>query len=119
MAERQEKLGRLISSEEGKILAEGIFEASRAKETIELSAEEAKRLDGEVLPLDGASEWRGQPGLHTARSLRRGGRDHAIQFSIQSGVPQGWARAGGRQCGDPQAGQRHAAVGFGVGGDLA
>ena len=51
----RERLGRLISQEEGKILAEGIGEADRAAETIELSAEEAKRIGGEVLPLDGAS----------------------------------------------------------------
>jgi acyl-CoA reductase-like NAD-dependent aldehyde dehydrogenase len=55
MAEKHEELARLISSEEGKILAEGRFEALRSKETIELSAEEAKRLSGEVLPLDGCS----------------------------------------------------------------
>lgn len=54
MTEQLEDLGRTISSEEGKILAEGLFEASRSKETIELSAEEAKRIRGEVLPLDGA-----------------------------------------------------------------
>src|SRR5262245_31005424 len=50
MEERQEDLGRTISLEEGKILSEGLFETSRARETIELSAEEAKRLGGEVLP---------------------------------------------------------------------
>jgi acyl-CoA reductase-like NAD-dependent aldehyde dehydrogenase len=54
MRERQQELGRTISREEGKILAEGVFEASRAAETIDLSADEAKRLTGEVLPLDGA-----------------------------------------------------------------
>jgi glyceraldehyde-3-phosphate dehydrogenase (NADP+) len=54
MFARQKELGRIISLEEGKTLAEGVFEASRAAETIELSAEEAKRLGGEVLPLDGA-----------------------------------------------------------------
>jgi acyl-CoA reductase-like NAD-dependent aldehyde dehydrogenase len=54
MAQQLEDLGRTISSEEGKILGEGMFEASRSKETIELSAEEAKRIMGEVLPLDGA-----------------------------------------------------------------
>src|SRR4029079_4626656 len=54
MFARQKELGRLISQEEGKILAEGVFEASRAAETMELSAEEAKRLGGEMLPLDGA-----------------------------------------------------------------
>jgi len=51
---RQDELGRLISLEEGKTLAEGKFEVARAAETIELSAEEAKRLGGESLPLDGA-----------------------------------------------------------------
>ena len=54
MIERSEDLARTISSEEGKILAEGRFEASRAAEIIQLSAEEAKRLTGEVLPLDAA-----------------------------------------------------------------
>lgn len=58
MVERQEDLGRTISLEEGKILGEGVFEASRSAITIETSAEEAKRLTGEVLPLDGA------PGAH-------------------------------------------------------
>ncbi|MCA9141368.1 MAG: aldehyde dehydrogenase family protein [Planctomycetaceae bacterium] len=54
MVERQADLGRTISLEEGKILGEGVFEASRSAITIETSAEEAKRLTGEVLPLDGA-----------------------------------------------------------------
>src|SRR5262245_33665079 len=54
MQERTPDLGRTISLEEGKVLAEGLFEASRARETIDLSADEAKRLGGELLPLDGA-----------------------------------------------------------------
>ena len=55
MRERAEDLARTISQEEGKILAEARVEVARAAETIELSAEEAKRIGGEVLPLDGAS----------------------------------------------------------------
>ncbi len=51
---RAEELGRTISSEEGKILAEGRFEAVRAAEILRLSGEEAKRLTGEVVPLDAA-----------------------------------------------------------------
>src|SRR6185312_5164291 len=54
MLERQQELGKIISLEVGKTLAEGVFEVTRAAETMELSAEEAKRLGGEVLPLDGA-----------------------------------------------------------------
>src|SRR5438128_3761797 len=63
MFARQKELGRIISLEEGKTLAEGVFEASRAAETIELSAEEAKRLGGEVLPLDGAPGTAGKFGF--------------------------------------------------------
>jgi acyl-CoA reductase-like NAD-dependent aldehyde dehydrogenase len=61
--ERAEELGRLISSEEGKVIAEGRLEASRAFETIMGSAEEAKRLRGEGVPLDGAPGGAGKVGL--------------------------------------------------------
>ena len=52
MAARNEELGQLISKEEGKIIAEGRGEANRAVETMMGSAEEAKRLHGETVPLD-------------------------------------------------------------------
>ena len=55
MYDRREQLARIISQEEGKILGESLVEAARAAETMELSAEEAKRIMGEVLPLDAAS----------------------------------------------------------------
>jgi acyl-CoA reductase-like NAD-dependent aldehyde dehydrogenase len=53
IAARNEELGRTISSEEGKIIAEGRGEANRAVETVMGSAEEAKRIHGETVPLDG------------------------------------------------------------------
>ncbi|HXG50989.1 MAG TPA: aldehyde dehydrogenase family protein [candidate division Zixibacteria bacterium] len=52
MAERNQQLGETISREEGKIIAEGRGEASRAVETMMGSAEEAKRVHGETVPLD-------------------------------------------------------------------
>jgi acyl-CoA reductase-like NAD-dependent aldehyde dehydrogenase len=52
MAACNEELGQIISQEEGKIIAEGRGEASRAVETMMGSAEEAKRLHGETVPLD-------------------------------------------------------------------
>jgi glyceraldehyde-3-phosphate dehydrogenase (NADP+) len=52
MAARNEELGQTISQEEGKIIAEGRGEASRAVETMMGSAEEAKRIHGETVPLD-------------------------------------------------------------------
>ena len=61
--ERQEELGRLISIEEGKVLAEGRIEASRAAETIDLSADEARRLHGETVPLDSTPSGVGKLGF--------------------------------------------------------
>lgn len=57
------EIGRLISSEEGKTIAEGTFEVTRAAVTLECSAEEAKRLGGEVLPLDAAPGGAGKLGF--------------------------------------------------------
>ncbi|MFO1059467.1 MAG: aldehyde dehydrogenase family protein [Dongiaceae bacterium] len=47
---RQEELGRLLSREEGKTLAEGIGEAMRAGQIFKWFAGEALRLGGERLP---------------------------------------------------------------------
>ena len=52
--ERSEEIARTITMEEGKVLAEGRGEAGRAVQTITASAEEAKRIHGETIPLDGA-----------------------------------------------------------------
>jgi acyl-CoA reductase-like NAD-dependent aldehyde dehydrogenase len=57
---REGDLARTISLEEGKTIRESIAEAARAAETIELSAEEAKRIGGQVLPMDGASNGAGK-----------------------------------------------------------
>lgn len=63
MLERNEELGRLISTEEGKVIAEGRLEANRAVETIMGSAEEAKRIHGETIPFDGAPGGAGRLGF--------------------------------------------------------
>lgn len=63
VARRRDELGRTISSEEGKILAEGLFEVDRARDTLELSAEEARRLTGECVPLDAAPGGAGRVGF--------------------------------------------------------
>ena len=63
MLERLDDLGRTITLEEGKVLAEGLGEAARAQETIVLSAEEAKRLTGETLDLSGGSAGAGKFGF--------------------------------------------------------
>src|SRR5437762_3216238 len=63
IAARVEELGTLISKEEGKILAEGRAEALRAVDTMMESAEEAKRVHGETVALDGAAHGRGKFGV--------------------------------------------------------
>lgn len=47
---RKDELGRLLSREEGKTLAEGIGETVRASQIFEFFAGEALRLAGEVIP---------------------------------------------------------------------
>ena len=63
LQERREELGRIITMEEGKVIAEGRTEVDRAVQTISLSGEEAKRLYGETVPLDTAPSWTGQMGF--------------------------------------------------------
>ncbi len=63
LLDEQHALGRLISLEEGKTLAEGVFEVPRAAETLALSADEARRAAGEQLPLDAAPGGAGKLGF--------------------------------------------------------
>ena len=63
LEERSDEIGRTITMEEGKVISEGLTEAARAVQTISLSAEEAKRLYGETVPLDAAPTWTGQFGF--------------------------------------------------------
>jgi acyl-CoA reductase-like NAD-dependent aldehyde dehydrogenase len=63
LLERSEDLAQTIAREEGKIIAEGRLEVSRAFETIMGSGEEAKRLHGETVPLDGAPGGAGKFGV--------------------------------------------------------
>ena len=63
LAERIEEFGQTITMEEGKVIAEGRTEAERAVQTLSLSGEEAKRIYGETIPLDGAPTWSGQMGF--------------------------------------------------------
>ncbi len=52
--ERKQDLGETITREEGKVLSEGLLEVDRCIQTMTWSAEEAKRLFGETIPLDAA-----------------------------------------------------------------
>ena len=64
--ERNEELGRSISSEAGKPIKNARIEAARAVNTYNLSAGEARRLAGDVVPITGT-----QPGTgHIAWTIR-------------------------------------------------
>ena len=63
VAARQEDFARTISLEEGKVIAEGRLEAARAVDTLNESAEAARRVHGETVPLDAAAAGKGKFGV--------------------------------------------------------
>jgi acyl-CoA reductase-like NAD-dependent aldehyde dehydrogenase len=60
---RREELGRLITLESGKPIRDSLGEVDRAVLTFRLGAEEAERIDGEVIPLDLNPASRGRTGV--------------------------------------------------------
>ncbi|MGD0061390.1 MAG: aldehyde dehydrogenase family protein [Verrucomicrobiia bacterium] len=60
---RTEEFARTITLEEGKVIAEGRFEVERAVQVLMLSAEEARRIHGETVPLDASPGGAGKMGL--------------------------------------------------------
>ena len=63
MRERVDEMAHTLSSEEGKTLREATSEVMRSCETLDLAGEEAKRIGGELLPLDGGSGTHGKLGF--------------------------------------------------------
>jgi glyceraldehyde-3-phosphate dehydrogenase (NADP+) len=62
VAERREELARDITFETGKAIWESRLECDRAVTTLRLAAEEAVRIDGEIVPLDGVPAGEGRLG---------------------------------------------------------
>jgi acyl-CoA reductase-like NAD-dependent aldehyde dehydrogenase len=54
LMDNQRKMAEFLSMEVGKPIKEAMAEVARAKQTLILSAEEAKRMTGEMVPLEGA-----------------------------------------------------------------
>lgn len=63
MAEREEEIALLIAREAGKPLRDARVEAMRGVFTVKVAAEEAKRIDGEMIPLDLLPSSRGRFGV--------------------------------------------------------
>lgn len=54
LMEKQKEMAEILSQEVGKPIKEAMAEVARAQQTLILSAEEAKRITGEMVPLAGA-----------------------------------------------------------------
>lgn len=60
---RRDQLARIIAGEAGKPLKDATVEADRAAMTFQVAAEEARRLGGEVVPIDLAPHGAGRIGI--------------------------------------------------------
>lgn len=63
MTEQADDFARTITREEGKPIRESRLETKRAIEVLMLSAEEGRRLCGDMIPLDGADSGKGKLGF--------------------------------------------------------
>lgn len=54
LMDKQKKMAEILAQEVGKPIKEAMAEVARAQQTLMLSAEEAKRITGEMVPLAGA-----------------------------------------------------------------
>ena len=105
MLERQEELARLLTSEQGKPLAEARGEIAYAASFFEWFGEEAKRVYGDTIP--------GAPARQADRrpegADRRHRRDHALELPRRDDHAQGRAGPCGRLHDRDQAGRADAA----------
>jgi acyl-CoA reductase-like NAD-dependent aldehyde dehydrogenase len=63
LAADRESIGRTIASEAGKPLKDALAETDRAAMTFHVAADEARRLSGEVIPMDLAPHGEGRIGI--------------------------------------------------------
>ncbi len=64
LAERQEEIAATICREAGKAWKYSVGEVARAVETFQFSAEEAKRIHGETVPMDASTAGEGRMGFY-------------------------------------------------------
>ncbi|MBI2222782.1 MAG: aldehyde dehydrogenase family protein [Acidobacteria bacterium] len=63
LTERREQFGRVLAGEAGKPIRDALAEVDRASMTFHVAAEEARRIGGEVIPLDLAPHGQGRVAL--------------------------------------------------------
>jgi acyl-CoA reductase-like NAD-dependent aldehyde dehydrogenase len=63
LTRRREEIGRTLAGEAGKPIRDALTEVDRAAATFHAASEEARRLGGEVIPLDLAPHGKGRVGI--------------------------------------------------------
>ncbi len=63
LASRRDEIGRVLAGEAGKPLRDALTEVDRATMTFQVASEEARRLHGDVIPLDLAPHGTGRIGI--------------------------------------------------------
>ena len=84
MMENAEDLGKILTAEQGKPLAEAVGEIGYGASFIEFFGEEAKRVYGETIPGPSAR----QADHRFEATHRRGGLDHAVELPQRDDHPQ-------------------------------
>ena len=100
--EHQDEIALIMTSEQGKPLAEARGEVMYAASFLLWFAEEARRVYGDIVP----SPWPNRRLVGNQGAGRRGCRNHALELSGRDDHAQGRASAGrrlhrGRQAGEP------------------
>ena len=103
IARRHDEVARQISDEAGKPLKAARVETSRAMSTYTFAAVEARKLAGEMVPMDAAQAGEGKLGFTLRRPDRDRRRDLAVQLPAQPGRTQAGAGARGGLRGRAQA----------------
>ena len=107
MLENAEALARLLTTEQGKPLAESRVEIAYAASFLEWFGEEAKRVYGDTIPT-----YMRRPAHRRHQGAgRRDGGDHAVELPGRDGHAQGGARARRRLHDGAEAGRADAALG--------
>ncbi len=101
--ERQEEAAQIVSAEAGKPLKAARVEAQRAVSTYTFAAVEARKLAGEMVPMDASRRGRRKARIHDALADRDRRRDLAVQLPAEPGGAQDRAGARRRLRGRAQA----------------
>ena len=111
IARRHDEIAAQISAEAGKPMKAAKVETSRAMSTYTFAAVEARKLAGEMVPMDAAQAGEGQARVHAPRADRHRRRDQPVQLPAQPRRPQDRSRAGGGLRSRSEAGEPDSAVG--------